>query len=108
MIWVAVPYPFKSMRQGLGNGRRVYMACIFGENELVLISLGGQDLGHVLICHRPVVHAIGHVGKRKEEIAITSLKPRSYRFSRALKHKRRGDRKSGRSWSTESHYIFIW
>ena len=71
---VAVPDVFEGFGEGLALDGVVDVVGVAGEDELVVVSPGGQGLGHVLIGEDPVMHAIAHdVGI--VEIAVADLQP---------------------------------
>ena len=57
----------------------VYVSGVARKYELIVISLGGERLRHVLVGQNPIVHSVAHhIGI--EKIAIAHLHPDPYRF----------------------------
>ena len=52
----------------------VYVAGVFGEEELVGVVLGGQDSGHGFVGGYPVVHVVAH-GVGVVEVAVSYFEP---------------------------------
>ena len=69
------------------------MAGVAGEDELVVVALGGQHLGHVLVGQHPVVHVVAHdVGV--EQVAVADVHPDAERLRRAVRDQR--------SWNSQA------
>ena len=76
---VVLPEVNESFGQGLLFDRAVRVAGVAGEDELVVIALGGEDAGHVFVGHDPVVHVVVHeVGE--VEVAVTDFHPEADGF----------------------------
>lgn len=74
---------FESLRPCLSLYAVVCVAGVTGKNNLVMMFLGHQPLGHVLIGHHPIVHPVVH-DVQIEKIPFSQFHPDSQRFGRAV------------------------
>ena len=80
---IALPQPFQSFGQGLLFHAAVAVPGVAGKNKLVMIALGGQHLGHVLVGEDPIVHVVAH-DIRIEKVPVADFHPDSQRLGRAV------------------------
>ena len=57
---IALPDVFEGFGQCLLFYGAVGVAGVAGEDELIVVALGGEDAGHVLVGDDPVVHVVAH------------------------------------------------
>ena len=71
---ISLPKILQSFGKSLLPDGAVHMDGVASEDELVVIALGGQYLGHALVGYDPVVHVVAHdVGI--EEILVADFHP---------------------------------
>jgi len=55
-----MPQIFQSLGQGLLFDGAVGVPGVARKDKLIVIALGGEDSGHVLVCQDPIVHVVAH------------------------------------------------
>ena len=81
---IALPQPFQRFGQRLLFHAAVAVPGVAGEDELVVITLGGQHFGHVLVRDDPIVHVVAH-DIRIQKVAVADFHPDSQRLGRAVR-----------------------
>src|ERR1035441_7912559 len=71
---IALPDVLEGLGQDLDVDCAVGVSGVAGEDELVVIALGGENLGHILIGDDPVMHVIAQ-GVHVEVVAVADLHP---------------------------------
>ena len=83
---VILPNVFECFRECLQPHRAINMKSVACKNELVMVALGGEYAGHVLVGENPVMHAIPHdVGI--EKVAIANFHPEADGLARTVRDK---------------------
>src|SRR6266516_4531848 len=83
---IPLPNVFQRLSQSLLFHCPIDMPGVSGEDELIVIALSRQRLGHVLVGKYPIVHIVAH-HVRIEKIAVAHLHPDAYRLGRAAGNK---------------------
>ncbi len=80
LVGVVLPEVFEGFGESLLLDRVVYVAGVAGEEELVGVVFGGEDVGHVFVGYYPVVHVVAH-GVRVVEVAVAYFEPETERLA---------------------------
>src|ERR1035441_3297681 len=80
---VPLPYIFQGLGKGLLFHGAVGVPGVTRKYKLIMIALGGQRLGHVLIGHYPVVHVVAQ-SIRIEIVPVADFHPDAQRLGRAV------------------------
>ena len=69
-----MPYIFKGSGEGLLSDGAIGASGVAGEDELIVVLLGREDLGHVLVGEDPIVHVVAQ-GVHVEVVAVADFHP---------------------------------